>query len=321
MPRPRVCVIGSLNMDLVIRTPRFAQAGETILGGPFATYPGGKGANQAVAAARLGADVSFVGCVGDDAYGAEFRRVLQSEGIDVTHLTVRKGVNTGVGVIVIDAQGQNSIVVALGANMALTPTDIDAALPVIQNSDVVMLQLEVPLETNARVIERAEDLRGRIMLNAAPAQPVPSDLLRALDVLLMNEVEARAMCFHVHGQVSEEVLIEAVSCGGQTVKVLTLAERGSMTCFHGDHIQNHPAFRVQAVDSVGAGDCFCGALAVKIAEDRHWLDRGDFTDGMRFASAAAAITVTRHGAIPSLPTRSEVDQFLRERGFRSYAIS
>jgi ribokinase len=321
MPRPRVCVIGSLNMDLVIRTPRFARAGETILGGPFATYPGGKGANQAVAAARLGAEVSFVGCVGDDAYGSEFRRVLQGEGINVTHLITRATVRTGVGVIVIDAQGQNSIVVALGANLALTPADIDRAMPMIQQADVVMLQLEIPLEANQRVLARNEECRAKIMLNAAPAQQVPSDLLRALDVLLMNEVEARALCSHVHGHVPNEMLIATVSCGGQTVKVLTLAERGSMTCFHGDHIQNHPAFRVQAVDSVGAGDCFCGALAVKIAEDRHWLDRGDFTDGMRFASAAAAITVTRHGAIPSLPTRSEVDQFLRERGFRSYAIS
>lgn len=135
MARPRICVIGSLNMDLVVRTPRFAQPGETILGGPFATYPGGKGANQAVAAARLGADVSFVGCVGDDAYGEEFHRVLRTEGIDVTHLRTRPGVATGVGVIAIDERGQNSIIVALGANLALTPADVDAAMEVIRAAE------------------------------------------------------------------------------------------------------------------------------------------------------------------------------------------
>lgn len=311
MSRPRICVVGSLNMDLVVRTPRFAKPGETVCGGPFATYPGGKGANQAVAAARLGADVSFVGCVGDDAHGSEFRRVLSAEGIDVTHLQSRSGMATGVGVIAIDEQSQNSIIVALGANLALAAADIDAAMPMIREADVVMLQLEIPLETNAHVLRRSDEFKARIMLNAAPAQRVPEEMLRHVDVLVMNEVEARVLCLHASGRVPDDVLIETVPCGGETVKILTLAERGSMTCFGGDHLQEHPAFAVTPVDSVGAGDCFCGALAMMVAQDRYWLDSEGFSRSIRFASAAAAITVTRHGAIPSMPTRAEVEAFMR----------
>lgn len=300
-------------MDLVVRTPRFAQPGETILGGPFATYPGGKGANQAVAAARLGAEVSFVGCVGHDAYGSEFRRMLENEGIDVSHLVVRPDVATGVGFIVIDAHGQNSIVVALGANLALTPEDVDAAMPASQAADIVMLQLEIPPETNRRVLERSDEFKAKIMLNAAPAQRVPSDMLERVDVLVMNEVEARALVTHAHGRVPHDVLIEAVPCGGETMKVLTLAEKGAMTCIQGDRLQHHPPFAVEAMDTVGAGDAFCGALAVAMTENPAAIDSEDLSGIVRFASAAGALAVTRHGAIPSLPTRLQVQELLRQQ--------
>jgi ribokinase len=312
MPRPRICVIGSLNMDLVVRTPRFARPGETILGGPFATYPGGKGANQAVAAARLGAEVSFVGCVGDDAYGAEFRRVLQSEGIDISHLTTKRDIATGVGMIAIDERGQNSIIVALGANLALTAADIDAAMPLIRAADVVMLQLEIPLETNAHVLHRSGEFKASIMLNAAPAQPVPPELLRSVDILVVNEIEAIAQTTPSHGHMPGDSLIAALPHGNGIVRVLTLAERGCITCEGGDDTEVHPAFEVDTVDTVGAGDCFCGALAVSLAEGAD--GGGDLAQPIRFASAAAAIAVTRHGAIPSLPSRHEVVQFLLARG-------
>ena len=312
MHRPKICVIGSLNMDLVIRTPRFALAGETILGGPFATYPGGKGANQAVAAARLGADVSFVGAVGDDSYGEEFRRVLRAEGVDCTHLITKPGIATGVAVIVIDERGQNSIVVALGANLMLSPADIDQAMELIRAVDIVMLQLEIALPTIEHVMRRRGDFRARIMLNTAPAQRVPREVLAAADVLVFNEVEAKSLCTHASSDVPDPILIEAVSCGGQTIKVLTLAERGCMTCVEGDHLRDHPAFDVQAVDTVGAGDCFSGALALALAGRNAIDSETDLAHAIRFANAAGAIAVTRHGAIPSLPTRAEVDALLRK---------
>lgn len=309
MARPRICVIGSLNMDLVVRTPRFAQPGETILGGPFATYPGGKGANQAVAAARLGADVSFVGCVGEDAYGEEFRRVLQFEGIDVTHLQTKKDVATGVGVIAIDERGQNSIIVALGANLALTPADVDAAMEVIQAADVVMLQLEIPMETNAHVLARGEEFKAAIMLNAAPAQRVADAILEEVDVLIFNEVEGAAIASQTGKQPSKDDLIQHVPYGGNAIKVMTLGDCGAVSCTAGDTIEDYPAFQVATVDTVGAGDCFCGALAVALAEDP--LAEVRLADAIRFASAAAALSVTRHGAIPSMPKRVEVEVFLR----------
>jgi ribokinase len=312
MRRPKVCVIGSLNMDLVIRTPRFAEAGETIMGGPFATYPGGKGANQAVAAARLGAQVSFVGAVGDDPYAAEFRRVLEAEGVDCSHIFTKPGEATGVAVIVSNPQNQNSIVVALGANLALTAADVDAAMPVIREADVIMLQLEIPLPTVEHVLGRREEFQATIMLNAAPAQRVAHEVLEQVDVLVFNEVEGKALCTPASGSVSERILLKAVPCGSQTTKVLTLAERGCMTCIEGS-VQVFPAFNVEALDTVGAGDAFCGALAVALAGRNVPPAEQELPKALQFASAAGALAVTRHGAIPSLPTRAELEAFLRTR--------
>jgi ribokinase len=303
-----VIVVGSLNMDLVVRMPRIPQPGETLLGGVFKTFPGGKGANQAVAAARLGAHVTMIGCVGGDAFGQEMRDTLTAEGIDATHVLIHSESATGVALIQVDSKGQNSIAVASGANFQLTSTDVEKAMLSIGKFDVLVMPLETPLETIYAAAKIASSYGAKVLLNPAPAQVLNSDLLELVDVLLPNEYEVALMTGLPPLQSEADVRIAAEKLLSLGVKnlMVTMGSQGAML-FDGKLESNISACPVQAVDSTAAGDCFVGALAVGLCEGKSLLSAAEF------ASAAAAISVTRDGAQPSLPRREEVLQFMNER--------
>jgi ribokinase len=321
--RPRLCVLGSINMDLVVRAPRLPAPGETLLGGPFETHPGGKGANQAVAAARLGAQVSFIGAVGDDEHGRAMRAVVQDEAIDVSHVTIRRGTPTGVALITVcDPGGDNTIVVAPGANVTLTPADVDIARPVIAAADMFLVQLETPIEAVARAAELARDAGTTVILNAAPAAALPAALWSCIDVLIVNETEAAAITSHLRAtplpnaaDELEAALLRAASLG-PTTTILTAGPRGALFAHATTDRGRVPACIVEPIDTVGAGDAFCGAFATRLAEHqinahRTGLDRMAVMDAVCWACAAGALATTKPGAIPSLPTRADVIALLR----------
>jgi ribokinase len=306
-----VCVIGSCVADLVVRAPRLPEPGETLLGGPFAVYPGGKGANQAVAAARMGAAVAFFGCIGGDDNGRMLRAALEAEGMDLGGLLVRSDVATGVGVITVGEDGENAIVQAPGANMTLTPSDLERARTAIGAADVLVLQLETPLETVERAARLARNAGTTVILNAAPVRALPAELLADVDVLVVNEVEAAAV--GGSGSDDPEALVRSLSPTGIGTLVVTAGKRGAWYLRgrdEGGHVQ---PFEVEAVDTVGAGDAFVGALAARYAAHQAGggVDAMGLLDALTWAGAAGALAVTKSGAIPSLPRRADVVALLK----------
>lgn len=303
-----VLVVGSLNMDLVVRMPQIPRPGETLLGGVFKTFPGGKGANQAVAAARLGARVTMVGCVGSDTFGRELRDMLASEGIDNSHVRVHPDVATGVALIQVDDRGQNSIAVASGANFQLTREDVESTIRAIHKFDVLVMPLETPMETIHAAAQMASQRGAIVLLNPAPAQFLDRSLLELVDVLIPNEYEA-ALMTGVSALNSDadtrEVAAKLLALGTKKL-IITRGSQGAVL-FEKNTELNISAFPVHVVDTTAAGDCFVGALAVALCEDKPLLAAAEF------ASAAAALSVTRDGAQPSLPRREEVMQFLNQR--------
>ncbi|TWT32228.1 Ribokinase [Posidoniimonas corsicana] len=304
MDRPRILVIGSSNTDLTVRLPRLPSPGETVLGGQLMTAAGGKGANQAVAAARAGGEVTFLGRVGRDAYGAAALDGLRAEGIDVGRVVVDDEAPSGVALIFVGAEGENMIAVAGGANERLTPADLDAARGCFAQADVVLLQLETPLAAVEHAVRLAAEEGVRVILNPAPAQPLPDDLLAGVAVLTPNEHELALLSGR---KVADETALadaaRALRDGGARAVVVTLGDRGVWLASD-DADSLVPTQPVAAVDTVGAGDAFNGALAVAISEGR------PLADAVRFANAAAAVSVTRHGAQPSAPTREEIERQL-----------
>ncbi|MBU1662436.1 MAG: ribokinase [Chloroflexi bacterium] len=303
-----IVVVGSLNMDLVVRIAQIPRPGETLLGGVFKTFPGGKGANQAVAAARLGAHVIMIGCVGDDAFGQEMRNALIAEGIDTTHVLVHPESATGVALIQVDAKGQNSIAVASGANFQLTAADVEKAMQAVGKIDVLVMPLETPLETIYTAAKIASIRGAKILLNPAPAQVLNQDLLKLVDVLLPNEYEIALMAGLPPLQSAADARNAAeklLSLGARNLLV-TMGGQGAIF-FDGKMESKISAYPIQAVDTTAAGDCFVGALAVGLCEGKSIVASAEF------ASAAAAISATRDGAQPSLPRREEVIQFMNER--------
>jgi ribokinase len=297
---PRICVVGSLNMDLVVQTPVLPAPGETVLGGPFATFPGGKGANQAVAAARAGARVTMVGAVGEDSYGEALRAGLEREGIESREVLRRTGVSSGVALIAVAPDGQNTIIVASGANASLTVEDIDHAAEVITAADVLLLQLEVPVPAIVRAAEHARAASTRVVLNPAPAQPLPHAVLASVDFVVPNETEVAALTGVMPGDwPSAEVAAQRlVDAGAQSV-LLTLGSRGALL-WHNGQVHRQPAFNVHAVDATAAGDAFLGAFAVALAEGQ------PAPEAMRWGAAAGALATTVPGAQPSLPARDAI---------------
>lgn len=301
-----ICVVGSLNMDLVVRTPRLPQAGETVSGGPFGTYLGGKGANQAVAAARLGAAVSMVGRVGGDAFGDALRSGVQQAGVDVRHVVALPEVASGVALIAVDASGQNAIIIAPGANGALTPADVDSAEEAIAGARVLLLQLETPLPAVQRAAELARAADTTVVLNPAPAQALPPDLLALVDFLIPNEHEAAILLGEpgFAGDAARQA-VDLREVTGVGNVVMTLGGRGVILVSGTEStphvVQPHA---VTVVDTTAAGDAFVGAFAVALAEGRAPQE------AVRWGNAAGALAVTRSGAQPSLPTRVEVEALL-----------
>ena len=299
-----ITVVGSLNMDLVTRTPRIPQPGETIIGSDFRTVPGGKGANQAVAAARLGIQVSMVGRVGRDAFAQPLLDNLAAAGVDHTFVAQDPGAATGVALIVVDDAGQNSIVVASGANAHLSPADVDAAESTIAAAAALLLQLESPLETVTRAAEIARAHGVTVILNPAPARPLPAELLSMVDVLIPNESETELL---TGKPVSNQTEIEAAALAlrklGVGTVILTLGERGALLARE-DGAEYLPAFEVTPVDTTAAGDAFVGGFAVALAEGR------TLAEAVRWGNATGALATTKLGAQPSLPTRQELEALL-----------
>ncbi|NLH16831.1 MAG: ribokinase [Phycisphaerae bacterium] len=303
MPRP-IVVIGSSNTDMIVQLDRIPAPGETVLGGRFSTAAGGKGANQAVAAARAGGQVVFVARVGSDSFGNQALAGFATDGIDTRFVFRDSSVASGIACIFVDRNGQNSIAVASGANMRLTPGDIAAAEDAIAQASVVLLQLEIPLETVVAAVDIASAHRVPVILNPAPAQSLPDGLLAKVSILTPNEIEAGMLTgISVTDEISAKAAAQILRSRGVAAVIITLGDRGSLLsgC---DHAAMIPAFKVKPVDATAAGDVFNGALAVRLSEG-HSIE-----DAVQFASAAAAISVTRLGAQPSAPRRKEIEEFL-----------
>lgn len=307
----QVTVVGSLNMDLVVRSPRIPSPGETIIGHDFHTVPGGKGANQAIAAARMGAQVAMVGRVGNDAFGQALLDNLATAGVEHNWVLQDTDVATGVALITVDDNGQNSIVVVPGANMRLSSTDVERAEAAIAAADVVLLQLESPLETVVRAAKLARAHHKLVVLNPAPARPLPSDLLSLVNVLIPNESETALLTGRpVENLLSaQEAAVFLLDQGLDTV-ILTLGERGAMLA-HGREVKRFPAFQVKVVDTTAAGDAFVAGFAVALAEGQ------PLEEAVRWGNAAGALAATKLGAQPSLPTRDELKRLLAEGVLRT----
>ncbi|MFZ6862322.1 ribokinase [Undibacterium sp. Ji67W] len=305
--KPRITVVGSVNMDLVFRTPRMPALGETLHGHEFRQIPGGKGANQAVAAARQGAQVNFIGAVGDDGFGTFSKQCLSAEGIDISHLTTINGVATGVAGILVEDAGDNSIVLAAGANACLQERHIDAARSGISGAQLLLCQLETPMTTVERAIAVAHAEGVKVILNPAPARDLSPALLKQVDFLILNETEASQLSgINVIDQTTAQTASEKLLTMGVVTIILTMGGNGALiTQQAGSQFIN--AIKVDVVDTTAAGDTFVGAFAVGIANGLSVLEASIE------AQYTAALTVTRLGAQTSIPQRQEVLDFMAKR--------
>ena len=300
----RITVVGSLNMDLVVRSPRLPLPGETIIGHDWHTIPGGKGANQAVAAARLGGDVCMVGKVGQDDFAQALLTNLADSNIDRTYVMRDDHATTGVALIVVDDQGENTIVVASGANMQLLVGDVDKAKSAIADASVLLLQLEIPMETVIRAAEIAQQHEVCVVLNPAPARPLPCQLLSLVDVLIPNGTEITALTgITIDSQQDRENAARALLERGIRTVVLTMGASGALLATADTITQVH-AFKVDPVDTTAAGDAFVGGFGVALAQGK------SLSEAMRWGNAAGALAATKLGAQTSLPTRAEVMELL-----------
>ena len=308
MRNPKIAVVGSANVDLVLRTERMPIKGETLIGDAFDIFTGGKGFNQAAAAARLGADVTLIAKIGDDPFADILRTAIDTENINTEFVKTDTEVGTGVAMIVVEPDGENSIIVVPGANMRLTPADIDVAQNSIAEADVLLLQLETPIDTSEHAIEIAKANETIIILDPAPARPLPARLLSQVDILKPNEVEAgvlsgRAVSTPEDGVAAAKALQSQIASDGLSAVVLTLGQQGVLT-YTQTQMTHLPAIAVETVDTTGAGDAFSGALATALAEDR------ELVEAVKFANAAGAAAVTTLGATPSMPKREKIEEIL-----------
>jgi len=299
---PKIVVVGSANTDMVVKSPRIPGPGETVIGGEFLLAAGGKGANQAVAAARLGADVTFVACLGNDIFGNQAIVGYQHEGIDTTYIVRDPEAASGVALIIVDAHGENSIAVASGANARLSAADVERAADRICQADLLLVQLEVPMGAVRKAIELAHNAGVPVILNPAPAQEIDPGLLRMVTLATPNEHEIRV----VVGRQDQDAAISAMLEAGTQTVLVTIGKQGVIWASEATRTRV-PAFEVQAVDTTAAGDAFNGGLACA-------LGRGEpIEDAIKYANAVAALSVTRMGAQPSLPTAEQVREFLATR--------
>lgn len=298
----KIVVVGSCNTDMVINMERLPLPGETLLGGKFFMNAGGKGANQAVAAARLGGKVDFVAKVGNDPFGLRSIDQYKAEGIGTKHVVVDKEHPSGVALILVDAHGENSIAVASGANAHLLSEDIDRAKGAIEDCDILLMQLETPMPTIEHAAQMARRAGCKVILNPAPAHSLPESLLTNLYMLIANETEAEYISgTRITDMDSVARAADIICHRGVENVVITLGSKGAFIKER-DTYHQVPALKVKAVDATAAGDTFCGAVCVALAEGR------SITDAVTFANRAAAVTVTRMGAQSSLPYRREVEE-------------
>ena len=296
----KVLVVGSINMDLVVRVPHSPRPGETVLGGDFETFPGGKGANQAVAAARMGGEVTMVGRVGSDNFGDTLIQGLVEDNIRTTYVIKDTDTPTGIAMIAVAANGENLIVVASGANYKVSEADVTNARDIMRDTDLLLLQLECPMEAVTAAIDLAKAYDIPVVLNPAPAQPLSQSLLANVDILTPNETELMMLA----GEDTVDKAVEKVLSWGTKNLVVTLGANGARVITEG--VDRHiPAHEITAVDTTAAGDAFNGALAVAYAEGKTLLD------AVEYGMAAGALAATRRGAQPSLPTRDAVENLIK----------
>ena len=302
----RVVVVGSINLDLVAAARTIPLAGETVMGNAFHTFPGGKGANQAVAAAKLGAPVTMIGRLGNDAFGTQLRTSLHEAGVDTSAVEVVE-TSSGTALITTAEDGQNAIVVVAGANALLSPRELEKHVDVIRDAGIILTQLEVPLETVEYLGTLARRENIPLMLDPAPARALPAALLACVDWLTPNETETRTLLGGAANDLAagdlEDAAQRLLKRGARNV-LLKLGERGCYVALASGERVHVPAHRVKAVDTTAAGDAFNGAFATALLEGK------DAISGVQWASTVAAISVTRAGAQPSMPTRGEVEAFL-----------
>lgn len=301
-----ILVVGSINMDLVVVADRRPAPGETLFGSTFRTIAGGKGANQAVAAARLGGATAMAGRLGDDLFGDSLAQSLRQEGIDTSLVVRGAGETSGVAVITVDKSGENDIIVVSGANVGWTEPEIQAAVAALQGRGTLLLQLEIPLPVVIRLAQAARAAGVRVVLDPAPpaAEPLPAELLANVDLLVPNEHEAAALTgIRIETADDARQAATVLREAGVRAAIVKLGARG-VVLQTAEGTEYIPGFKVQAVDSTAAGDTFAGALAVALEEGKQ------LHEAIRFAQAAAALSVTRLGAQSSIPARSEVDAFL-----------
>lgn len=297
-----ICVIGSLNMDLVVNVDTMPKPGQTIIGSNFKEVPGGKGANQAVAMARLNGNVSMIGKVGEDGFGQTLINSLKNDKVDTTYIQTSKGA-TGVALITVDKNAQNSIVVSPGANFEVKEDDIDNNIEAIKNSDIVVLQLETPLNTIKYALNKAKELNKYTILNPAPAVKLDDEIIKNVDLLTPNETELEIIS-GVSIETEEDIQKAAQIMIEKGVKelIVTLGSKGSLY-INKEKSMFKKAYKVEAVDTTAAGDSYTGALAVALSKDKN------IEDAMDFASKVGALSVLKEGAQSSLPTLEDVKNF------------
>lgn len=304
MARPKIVVVGSTNTDMVVNTPKIPMRGETVLGGEFHMTPGGKGANQAVAAQRAGGAVTFITAVGDDTFGQESIERFCAEGIDTSYIVTKAGSSSGVALILVDEEGENIIAVAPGANSLLTPEDVEAAADAFTGAKQVIIQLEIPYETVLIAARLAKNAGSKVLLNPAPmpAGGLPGELLRYIDILTPNAGELLGLAPDM-AQLDKAAMM-VLSSGPETLVVTNGSSGATVYNMEGEH--DVPAFSVETVDTVGAGDCFSASLGVALAEG--W----PMNHAVRLAAAAAALSTTKKGAQKAMPSRRAIEELMAE---------
>ncbi|MFR9711115.1 ribokinase [Paenibacillus sp. MB22_1] len=302
MNKPKVAVIGSLNMDIVVETRRHPQVGETLLGEQIRFIPGGKGANQAVAAARLGAETAMIGAVGEDAFGRELLEALRQDGVDISGVKRLPGCTTGVASIYV-AEGDNSIVVVPGANYRVSPEDIDENEDKLRRADIVLLQLEIPVDTVFYAAQKAKSLGKTVVLNPAPAQPLPPELFGYVDYVTPNRTElSRYTGMDADGTKLAAAMRRMKEMEAKHI-ITTLGADGSAYLTEDGEVRTVPGHQVKVVDTTGAGDCYNAGLAVSLAKRR------SLREAVEYAALVSALSVTKFGAQAGMPSEAEAERF------------
>ncbi|GAL27067.1 ribokinase [Vibrio variabilis] len=303
----KLIVLGSVNADHVLQVPSFPRPGETLHGGNYQVIPGGKGANQAVAAARLGGDTGFIACVGDDAFGINIREAFKSDGINIAGVQLEPGTPTGIAMIQVADSGENSICISAEANAKLTKARVEPHKGLLENANYLLMQLETPIEGIEYAAQVAKAAKTNVVLNPAPARVLPDSLLSCVDVITPNETEAEVLTgITVTDDDSAQEAANALHRKGIEIVMITLGSKGVWLSQNGRG-ERIPGFKVEATDTTAAGDTFNGALVTGL------IDAKPIEEAIVFAHAAAAISVTRFGAQTSIPTLNEVKEFLAQQ--------